>query len=129
MPRTPIADTLGELEKLVQSVTPEDRAGRPHIDYAYVRLQKGIERIHQLITARDFHEARKQEATREIQELLPELRKEGRVVRLGLKFELGTRSEELVRFGMKPFRGRKRRKKSAETPDAEGSSSSEEPST
>jgi hypothetical protein len=129
MPRTPIAHTLGELEKLVASVTPEDRARVSAIGPAYEKLQKYVERIHQLVTVRDFHEARKQEATRELQELLEVARKAATVVRVGLKEDMGHDNEELLRLNIKPFRARRRRKKSGETPEEQGSPPSEEPST
>ena len=112
--------TLGELEKLVQSVTPEIRAGLPHIAPAFAKLQSCVERIHQLMVERNFHEARKQEATREIRERLEEGRKDATAVRAGLKVEMGDTNEALVRFGIQPFRGRKRRKKADETPDENG---------
>jgi len=129
MPRTNIAHTLGELEKLVGSFTPEDTAGRPHLEHSYTKLKQAIERIHQLVTERDFHEARQQEATREIRELLEDSRREATVLRGELKWEKGHTNEELARFSIKPFRGRKRRKKGEETPDENGSPSSEEPPT
>lgn len=129
MPRTPIAHTLGELEKLVASVTPEDAAGRPHLELSHGKLRKNVERIHQLITERDFHEARQQEATREIRELLEASRREATFLRGGLKFEKGHDSEDLVRFHIKPFRGKKRKKKGEETPDENGPPPSEEPAT
>ena len=124
MPRTNIAHTLGELEKLVGSVTPEDRAATPVIGPAYEKLQKYVERIHQLITVRDFHEARKQEATRELQEILELARKAATVVRVGLKEDRGHDNEELLRFHINPLRAQKRRKKSGETPDENDSEAS-----
>lgn len=129
MPRTPIAHTLGELEKLANSVTPEDTAGRPHLEHSHGELRKNIERIHQLITERDFHKARQQEATKEIRELLEDSRRGATVLRGELKFEKGHDSEELTRFHIKPFRGRKRPRKGAEAPDENGPPSSEEPAT
>jgi len=129
MPRTNIAHTLGELEKLLQSVTPEDRTGVPVIGPAYEKLQKYVARIHELVTLRDFHEARKQEATREIQELLELSRKAATVVRVGLKEDMGNINEELVRVGIQPLRPKRRRKTTAETPDDGESGSPEETST
>jgi hypothetical protein len=129
MPRTPIAHTLGELEKLANSVTPEDTAGRPHLEYSHGKLRENIERIHQLITERDFHEARQQEATREIRELLEDSRRGATVLRRELKYEKGHDSEELARFHIQPFRGKKRKKKEEETPDENGPPSSDEPAT
>ena len=129
MPRIPIAHTLGELEKLVGSVTPETAAGIPLIGPAFAQLKDCVERIYKLLAEQAFHEARKREATEEIQKLMAVARKKATVVRSGLKLELGESNEDLVRFGIKPFRGRKRRQKSNETPPADGSPGSGEPST
>jgi hypothetical protein len=120
---------LGELEKLVGTVTPEITAGIPQIGPAFAQLKDCVERIYQLLAVQAFHEARKREATEEIQKLMAVARKKATVVRSGLKLELGESNEELARFGIKPFRGRKRRQKSKGTPDADGSPQSGEPST
>ena len=62
MPRTPVAESLGDLENLARSVTPETVAGHPHLELAHAQLQRCIETIRRLVSQRDFHEARRQEA-------------------------------------------------------------------
>ena len=121
MPRTRTAETVSDWEKLAHTVTPEVLAGDPALQVAYGKLQGCIEEIHKQITTRDFHEARKQEASRKIQGKLEEGRKEATFLRAGLKQRYGRGSEELARFGMQPFRGKKRAK-TPETTRAEDSS-------
>jgi hypothetical protein len=129
MPRTRIAITTGDWELLAQSVTAEDRENIPQLEQAHAQLLDFVEEIHKLVAERDFHEARKREATEKIQRLLERGRKKATVLRVHLKFGLGDDSEELVRFGMKPLRHKKRPKKSKSTRTTDGSPPSEEPST
>ena len=72
MPRKRVAVTLGELELLIQSVTPETLAGTPYIAPAHAELREILEETRQLMAERDRYTALKQEATREIQETLEE---------------------------------------------------------
>jgi hypothetical protein len=58
---------------------------------------------------------------------LGSLKREATFLRAGLKQRYGDRNEELVRFGMRPFRGRKRAKKARETREEEGAPPREEP--
>jgi hypothetical protein len=128
MPRTRSGETVGDWEKLAHTVTPEILEDDPALKLAYGKLQGCIEEIHKLVTERDFHEARKQEATRRIQEILEAGRREATFLRAGLKQRYGDRNEELARFGMRPFRGRKRAKKARETGQEDSSRPRKEPS-
>lgn len=129
MPRTPIATTTSDWDLLADSVTPEIREGVLQLELAHAKLLRYIEEVRELVRERDFYEARKQEATRKIQERLVKGRKAASVLRVGLKFQLGHDNEALVRFGIKPTRPGKRRKTSRIDPDAEGSPSPGKPST
>jgi hypothetical protein len=75
MPQKPVAETLGDLEKLAKSVTPETFDGHPHLKLAHTQLQSCIETLRRLVSQRDFHEARKQEATDKIRGQLEEGRR------------------------------------------------------
>jgi hypothetical protein len=127
MPRTRSAETIADWEKLAATVTPEIREDDPALEVAFGKLVGLLEEIHKLIVERDFHEARKQEATRRVQEILEQGRKDATFVRASLKQRYGDRSEELTRFGMKPFRGRKRIKQAGKTRGEDGSPPREEP--
>lgn len=129
MPRTRIAITTTDWDLLARSVTSEDRANIPQLEQAHTQLLGFIEEISKLVAERDFYDARKQEATRKIQRLLEVGRKKATVLRTHLKYELGDDNEELVRFGMKPRRARKRSKTLQATQNAKGSPPSGKPST
>lgn len=120
MPRTRTVETIADWETLTNRVTEEDRENDPALKVAYEKLMGFLVEIHQLITVRNFHEARKQEATHRIQGLLEGGRLEATFVRAAIKMQHGKGSEELVRFGMKPFRGKKRAKKKEGSPDKNG---------
>jgi hypothetical protein len=75
MPRKPVAETLGDLENLARSVTPETFDGQPQLKTVHDQLQHCIETILRLVSQRDFHEARRREATDKIQGQLEEGRR------------------------------------------------------
>ncbi len=121
MPRTTIATTTADWERLAQSVTEEDRERIPQLVRAHAKLARFIEETRKLVAQRNYYEARKQEATRKIQRRLADGRKAATMVRVWIKDGLGDDNEELARFGMKPVRARKRRQKSGGTRNEEGS--------
>jgi len=120
MPRTRTLATIADWESLTNKVTEEDRESDLSLKHAYEKLMGSLEEIEQLIAVRNFHEARKQEATHRIQDLLAGGRIEATFLRAAIRIQHGKRSETLVRFGMKPFRGRKRAKKKEEQRGANG---------
>jgi chromosome segregation ATPase len=114
MPRTRIAQTIGDWEKLTHVVTPETTAGSPYLEQAHAKLQRFLDEVTRLHAERAEHQARKQAATRRINEVVEEGRRLASNIRRVLKVELGIDNEELTRFGIQPFRGRKRAKKSSD---------------
>jgi hypothetical protein len=124
MPRTPISQTLGALSKLATLVTPEATAELSYAEVARERLTGMIDELNRLIAERAFHQARKQEATQRINQLLDDGRRTASALRVYLKEHLGPGNEELAAFGIQPFRGRKKRR-NAES--AEASSPSIDP--
>jgi len=118
MPRTRLAITVGDWAELAQRVTPETTEGLANLEHVRSKLQGSLEEINRLILERDFHEARKQEVTLRINEILEEGRRQATLVRAILREELDPTSEKLAAFGMQPFRGRKRAPKSPKTPSA-----------
>lgn len=121
MPRTPIATTTSDWERLAESVTPEIRGGVQHLERAHAKLLRFIAEVRELVRERALYEARKQEATRKIQERLVKGRKAASVLRVILKYHLGDDNEALVQFGITPVRTGKRRKTSRKTSNAKGS--------
>lgn len=113
MSRKPIAATLGDLEFLAQSITPETMAEHPTLAPYQAQLQELLEETRQLIQERDFHAAQKQEATRKIQAKLEDGRKLGTTLRTVLRWRFSNRAEPLAAFKVKPSHGRPRGRKSA----------------
>jgi len=111
MPRTPLGETIGDWVGMTTRVTPETLARIPSIKYIHDQLAAHLEEIQELLKQRDFHEARKQEISRRIDVVLPQGRKEASLLRGMLKEHYGPDNEQLVAFGIQPFRGKKRRKK------------------
>ncbi len=110
MPRTRIPITLGDWKVLTETVTPETRQGRAYLEHAHAKLEGFLAEVIRLTAERDDHQAKKQEATRRINQIVDEGRRLASTLRQALKEELGPESEELARFGIQPFRGRKSRK-------------------
>src|SRR3954469_3786596 len=75
MPRTRIAHTIGDWEKLAHVVTPETTAGSPYLEQAHAKLQSFLEEVTRLHAERAEHQARKQAATRRINEVVDEGRR------------------------------------------------------
>jgi hypothetical protein len=113
MPRTRRNQTLGVWMGLTGGVTPELAAGLPHIQDAVNKLVAFQDEMGKLVQDQAFHDARKQEATSRINEILAEGRIVATVLQASLKQHFGSRSEYLVQFGIKPFRGLKRARKAA----------------
>jgi hypothetical protein len=128
MPRTRIALTVGDWEKLTQSVTMETTAAAPELEFIHKKLQAFLEEFRQLAIEQNLHDARKQAATRRMNEILEEGRRTASALKVGLKQHLGNRNEDLVKFGIQPLRARKRRKNVESSPDGGGTRSSGEPS-
>jgi|SRR3954467_3340098 hypothetical protein len=119
MPRTRTGHTVGTWWELASLVTPETTAGDPLLEQTHAKLQGFVDEIGKLQVERDFHEARKQELSERIQDLLPEGRRTATFLRQILKQRFGPASEKLAAFGIKPFRGRKRARKAGAAPSPE----------
>lgn len=108
MPRAPINSTVGDWMDLSEKVAPEAAAGVVPLEHAYTKLSGYLEEVGKLLVERDFHEARKQEATKKIREILPAGCRTATLIRKILKDHYGPDSEQLAAFGIQPFRPRKR---------------------
>jgi hypothetical protein len=127
MPRTRREQTLGTWGRLTTTVTPEVTRGLPHLEYARAKLVATEAEANQLVMERDYHQAQKQEATRKLQIALEDGRRTAHALRLGLREHFGPTSEKLAAFGIQPFRGRKRAKKTASPDDDSGDAGGETP--
>jgi hypothetical protein len=124
MPRTSIPHTLGTLSKLAKLVTPEATAGQRHMELAHEKLQSTLDELNRLLVERDFHAARKQEASQKIRQLLDDGRRTASALRVYLKDHLGYDNEQLVAYDVRPSRRRKKRRSAK---SAQASPSSNEP--
>jgi hypothetical protein len=122
MPRTSIGVTVSDWDKLTLSVTEETTGDAPALRLLHEKLQAFLTEFQQLAQEQSFHAARKQEATRRINEILEEGRKTASALKMGLKLRHGNRSEALVKYGIQPLRPRKRKKKTESPADGEVSS-------
>jgi hypothetical protein len=122
MPRTSIGVTVGDWDQLTHSVTEETTGDAPALQVLHEKLQAFLTEFQQLSQEQSLYTARKQAATRRMNEILEEGRKTASALKLGLKLRHGNRSEELVKFGIQPLRPRKRKKKPESTADGEASS-------
>jgi hypothetical protein len=113
MPRQPRADTLQRWKRLIDSLA-EDADGIPGLQEYRAQLEEMYNRAVQLVAERAAHDAAKQAATRELNEILEDGRKTLTVMRLWLQEHHGNRSERLIEFDIRPFRSRPRKKKPAQ---------------
>jgi len=111
MPRKRVAQMVGELVELVELVTPETREGDAMLERSHETLRNAVAEIQRLNLEQDFHAARKQEATKKMNEILQSARRTATALRVTLQMKFGPASEQLAAYKIQPFRGRKRTKK------------------
>ena len=127
MPRTRRGHTRSEWSKLTLSVTPDLTKDLPYLEVPRAKLVEIETEVDRLVLERNFYQARKQETTRKLQDALVEGRKVASVLRVGLRHRFGDTNEQLVAFGIKPFRGRKRAKETPSPSDVAGDTGDESP--
>jgi hypothetical protein len=121
MPRKRVAHTVGEWAEITRLITPETTAEIPVLEHFQTQLQSFTEEFNRLAVERNYHAARKQEATSRMNELLEEGSRLTTLIRMALKEHFGPESEQLAGFGIQPFRGRRRssRKTDPASPEPE----------
>lgn len=107
--------TLGELQRFKDSLLANVDDLRSYEDTrlkfeALVSSAQGLTQQQAALTAA------KQEASKQLQEELNEALRVATVLRFAIRELYGKDAEKLVEFGVKPFRGRPRKKKEPETP-------------
>jgi hypothetical protein len=128
MPRTRIAETVGDWAFLNEAVTPETTTDAPDLQLLHEKLRSFLEDFQRLSQEQSLHEARKQAITRQMNEILEEGRKTASALKLGLKLRLGNRNPQLIKFGIQPLRARRRRRNAEPAPGSEETPSSGDPS-
>lgn len=114
MPRERYDVTLST-HRLLEDGLTHSAAEHPHLEGHRLRLAELTARADVLVTRRNALESEKRFTTRELQDVLGEVRRVGSFLRAGLRQQHGTRSERLVEFGMQPRRRRARARSKPKT--------------
>ncbi|MEA2559240.1 MAG: hypothetical protein QOH06_744 [Acidobacteriota bacterium] len=107
--------TLGDLQRFKESLLANVDKLKPYED---TRLKfEGLVTSAQRVTQQQAAlTAAKQESSKQLQDALNEAMRVATVLRFAIRELYGKDAEKLVEFGVKPFRGRPRKKKEPETP-------------
>jgi hypothetical protein len=111
---TTYAGKLGDWRRLLMAILA-NLAQLPDLQGIISRFETLVDRGYDLSQKQAAHAAGKQEASKQLQELLGEGDRLATVLRKSLQSYYGPGSEKLSEFGLKPFRGRR----SAEEPEPE----------
>lgn len=117
MAREQIGQTIDGWQQLMASLTA-NAADLPHLAEHATRLAELWRRAQELSTRQAALTASKQEVTKELKTVLEEGRTVANFLRVGVKEKYGRRSEKLVEFRLRPFRGL-RRQPETEPPGSE----------
>lgn len=110
MPRENYAATVGAWRQFLDSVD-EEIAQMPYAQEVALKLETMYGRAQELVLERAALQAAKQAATRDLQEILVDGRIAINYIRKALRYKLGKENPQLVRYGIQPYRRRKRSKK------------------
>jgi len=97
--------------ELVLAALERNLAEIPHAEIPLQKLQAALKEVRELSTEQAALAAKKQEASKRIQELILQGRKLSTVLRTLVREHYGNRSEKLAEFSLQPFRGRPRKTK------------------
>jgi len=109
---------VGMLQRLLARLL-SNRAELSHLEPTLALFEGLFARIQEAADRQASHTASKQEASQQLQDLLGEAERLATVLQLAVKQHYGIRSEKLADFGLKPFRGRKRKPSSPPAPQPE----------
>jgi hypothetical protein len=107
MARETYGETLTGWQELATSLEA-NTADLQHLEAHRARLTELLKRAQALGSQQAALTASKQEASKELLDVIAEGRKLATFLRVGVKQRYGTRAEKLVEFGLQPFRGRRR---------------------
>jgi uncharacterized protein (DUF1778 family) len=105
---------LGDWQRLIAALLA-NAAELVHLEASRLMLEQLLARALEISERQAGLRAAKQEATRELQEIIASGQRLTSILRLGAKHHYGPGSEKLTHFDVQPFRGRKR--KPAEQPE------------
>lgn len=118
---TTLSGMLGDLQILLTALE-EGGGGLAHLESSRARLETMLVQARDAAKQQAAAAAQKQEATKQLQTLVTDSNRLAAALRGMIREHYGTRSEELTRFGIKPFRGRARKAKgdAQASPEASG---------
>jgi len=119
IPKTPksrYADHIKEWEELSASLAAI-ASELPHLDPQRAALDKFLGEARALTQQQANFQSGKQKTSVELRQVMSEGMKVATVLRVTLKQLYGNRSDDLVKFGIQPFRGRKAKPAPEPTPD------------
>ena len=115
-PKSSYADHIKEWEELSASLAAI-ASELPHLDPQRTALERFLGEARALTLQQANFQAGKQKTSVELRQVMSGGMKVATALRVNLKQIYGNRSEELVRFGIQPFRGRKAKAAPEPTPD------------
>lgn len=114
---TTVKGRVGSLQRLIARLNG-NREELQHLEPHRAQLEGLFTQIQETADRQAHHTAGKQEASQQLQGFLGEAERLATILQLAVKQHYGIRSEKLTDFGMKPFRGRRRKATSPPAPEA-----------
>jgi hypothetical protein len=121
MPNT-TGQTLSGWQELASSLSANS-ADVPHLEGHRTQLADLLKQAQDLSTQQAALTASKQEVTKKLQGIMDDGKKVAAFLRAGVRQHYGTRAEKLVEFGLRPFRGLRRKATDPSTPEVKPPSS------
>jgi hypothetical protein len=107
------AGKIGFLQRL-QGTLDANAAELSHLEGSRLKFGTLMARVMEIDKQQAALKAARQQAAKELKELLVEALRLGTVLRLAIKAHYGIRAEKVAEFGIQPFRGRPRKEKPEE---------------
>jgi hypothetical protein len=114
-PKSSYADHIKEWEELSASLAAI-ASELPHLDPQRTALERFLEEARALTLQQANFQAGKQKTSVQLRQVMSGGMKVATALRVNLKQIYGNRSEDLVKFGIQPFRGRKAKPAPEPTP-------------
>ena len=115
MPNTSFADVMTEADVLLVKVQA-NAADLAHLETNRSRLAAALEGAKEASIRQAASKAQVQQATRDLEGFLSELKEQVTRMRNGIRHQYGLKSEKLVEFGLQPRRKPQRSKENGPAP-------------
>ena len=104
-PKSRYADHIKEWDELTAQLAAAAEE-HPNLEPQRAMLEKVLAQAKDLALQQANHQAAKQKVSQQLRPLMGEGMKIATALRVNLKLAYGNRNDDLVRFGIQPFRGR-----------------------